>query len=106
MNRLRLPNRRSGIRVTIGTGPNLLTLSTGEYPDGRLGEIFLDHQKEGTFGRDILNAFAMAVSLGLQHGITIETLAHSFRDFRMEPDFLREVFTVLEETYSKKEVAA
>ena len=106
MNRQRLPNRRSGIRVTIGTGPNRLTLSTGEYPDGRLGEIFLDHQKEGTFGRDILNAFAMAVSLGLQHGITIETLAHTYRDFHMEPDFLREVFTVLEETYSKKEVAA
>ena len=106
MNRQRLPNRRSGIRVTIGTGPNRLTLSTGEYPDGRLGEIFLDHQKEGTFGRDILNAFAMAVSLGLQHGITIETLAHSFRDFRMEPDFLREVFEVLEESYSVKEEVA
>ncbi len=106
MNRQRLPNRRAGIRATIGTGPNRLILSTGEYPDGRLGEIFLDHQKEGTFGRDILNAFAMSVSLGLQHGIPLETLAHTFRDFHMEPDFIREVFEALEESYRKKEAAA
>jgi ribonucleoside-diphosphate reductase alpha chain len=106
MNRLRLPNRRAGIRVTIGTGPNRLTLSTGEYPNGRLGEIFLDHQKEGTFGRDILNAFAMAVSLGLQHGIPMETLAHTFRDFHMEPDFIREIFEALEENYGEKGAVA
>ena len=97
--RQRLPHRRAGLRITLGQGTNSLTLCTGEYPDGRLGEVFLDHQKEGTFGRDMQKAFAMALSLALQHGVPLQTLAHSFRGFRMEPDFIREIFEVLETTY-------
>ena len=54
--RNRLPNRRAGIRVDIGTGPNRLTLTTGEYPDGRLGEIFLNVPKEGTFSQAMMTA--------------------------------------------------
>lgn len=88
--RQRLPHRRAGLRITLGQGTNSLTLCTGEY---------LDHQKEGTFGRDMLKAFAMALSLALQHGVPLQTLAHSFRGFRMEPDFIREIFEVLETTY-------
>lgn len=97
--RQRLPHRRAGLRITLGQGPNSLVLCTGEYPDGRLGEVFLDHQKEGTFGRDMLKAFAMALSLALQHGVPLQTLAHTFSGFRMEPDFIHEIFDVLESTY-------
>ena len=97
--RQRLPHRRAGLRITLGQGPNSLVLCTGEYPDGRLGEVFLDHQKEGTFGRDMLKAFAMALSLALQHGVPLSVLAHTFRGFRMEPDFVRQIFEVLESTY-------
>ena len=98
-NRERLPHRRAGIRVTIGSGTNQVILSTGEYPDGRVGEIFLDHQREGTFGRDVLKAFAIAVSLGLQYGIPMDVFQHAYRDFKMEPDLLRGIFEMLEETY-------
>lgn len=101
--RKRLPSRRKGMRITIGRGNDEVHLSTGEYPDGTLGEVFLVHQREGTFGRSILNAFAMAVSLGLQHGITLDTFQHTFRDFKMEPDLVRGIFTELEAHYGEKQ---
>ena len=97
--RKRLPARRRGIGVTIGTGADEVHMSTGEYPDGSLGEVFLVHQREGTFGRSVLNAFAMAVSLGLQHGITLETFQHTYRDFKMQPDLVRGIFDELEQHY-------
>ena len=107
--RKRLSNRRKGLRVTIGSGTSAVTLSTGEYetvhPDlghGSLGEIFLDAPKEGSFTRDILNAFAMAVSLGLQHGVGLETFTHTFRNFTMEPDLIRQVFRELEAHYQER----
>ena len=101
-NRKRLPNKRKGIRVVLGKNKDPVHLSTGEYPDGTLGEIFLVHQREGTFGRDMLNAFAMAVSLGLQHGVTLKTFHHTFRNFNMEPDLIRSVFEELELHYGEK----
>lgn len=105
MIRSRLPSKRRGIRAEIGMGTSMdkVHLSTGEYSDGSLGEIFLVHQREGTFGRDMLNAFAMAVSLGLQHGVTLAQFQHTFRRFSMEPDLIREVFKELELHYEKKE---
>jgi hypothetical protein len=105
MNRLRLPNRRAGIRVTLGTGSQRLSLSTGEYPDGRLGEIFLDVPKEGTFSKAMMNAFAIAVSIGLQHGIPLSDFSR-IKGISMEPDLLREVFEELEASYGPKENAA
>jgi ribonucleoside-diphosphate reductase alpha chain len=105
--RKRLPSKRSGIRIEIGFGmtkdKDKVHLSTGEYPDGTLGEIFLVHQREGTFGRDMLNAFAMAVSLGLQHGVSLHQFQHTFRGFSMEPDLIREVFKELETHYGEGE---
>ena len=101
--RKRLPPKRKGIRVQIGLNKDHVHLSTGEYEDGALGEIFLVHQREGTFGRDILNAFAMAVSLGLQHGVTLEQFHHTFRNFNMEPDIIRGIFGELHMHYGKKE---
>ena len=96
--RTRLPHRRIGIRANVAE----MQLSTGEYPDGTLGEIFLTMPKEGTFSKDILSAFAMAVSIGLQHGVSLDCYAHAFRDFAMQPDYVRGAFALLEEAYSPK----
>jgi ribonucleoside-diphosphate reductase alpha chain len=100
--RKRLPNRRRGLRLVIGSGKEKLHISTGEYADGTLGEIFLDHQREGTFGRAMLNAFAMALSIGLQYGVPLSAFQKTFRDFRMEPDLLRQMFLELEKAYPKE----
>jgi ribonucleoside-diphosphate reductase alpha chain len=100
MTRTRLPNRRKGFRITIQPGP--VQLSTGEYHDGQLGEIFLDAPKEGSFTRDILNAFAMSVSLGLQHGVPLSAFTHTFRNFKMEPDLVRQIFDELENHYKER----
>lgn len=93
--RTRLPNRRRGLRATLAFGVNKLHISTGEYPDGTLGEIFLDFQREGTFSRDMLHAFAMAVSVGLQHGVPLAAFQRTIANLKMEPDVLRELFKLL-----------
>jgi hypothetical protein len=97
--RYRLKDRREGLRVEVGIGAARVHLATGEYVDGSLGEIFLDHQREGTFGRAMMHAFAVAVSLGLQHGIPLVTFCHAFRDFKTEPDIIRGIFAELEREY-------
>ena len=98
MTRKRLPNKREGIRFVIGD----FHVSTGEYDDGSLGEIFIEHKREGSFAKDILNAFAMGVSLGLQHGVTLDDFQHTFRNFNMEPDLIRAIFAELEAHYGGK----
>ena len=60
-------------------------LSTGEYPDGRLGEVFLRPDKEGSFLRGTLDGFALLLSIALQHGIPLETIARKFMHDRFEP---------------------
>lgn len=97
--REKLPNKRRGTRFVVGEGPLSVHVSTGEYDGGILGEIFLDSSKDGTFSRDMLTAFAVAVSLGLQHGVPLSAFTHAFRDFKMEPDILREIFSELEGRY-------
>jgi hypothetical protein len=93
--REKLPHKRRGLRADIGD----LHLCAGEYEDGTLGEVFLTMPKEGTFSKDILSAFAMSVSIGLQHGVPLDAYAHAFREFSMEPDYVRGVFRLLEERY-------
>ena len=66
--RERLPNRRDGYTQKARVGGQKIYLRTGDYADGRLGEIFIDTHKEGAF-RSLMNNFAIAVSLGLQHGV-------------------------------------
>lgn len=97
--RHRLPHRRLGIRMVVGTGKDKVHMSTGEYEDGTIGEIFLDHQREGTFGRAMINAFAISVSIGLQHGIPLKAYAHTLRGLKMEPDLMRGIFDELDEFY-------
>jgi ribonucleoside-diphosphate reductase alpha chain len=60
-------------------------LRTGEYPDGRLGEIFIDMHKEGAAFRSMMNAYAIAISIGLQYGVPPHEYVEAFTFFRFAP---------------------
>jgi ribonucleoside-diphosphate reductase alpha chain len=81
----KLPNKRDGYTQRSIVGGHKVYLRTGEYPDGRLGEIFIDMHKEGASFRSMMNAFAIAVSLGLQHGVPLDEFVDAFTFFRFEP---------------------
>jgi ribonucleoside-diphosphate reductase alpha chain len=81
-----LPTRRTGYTQKAKIGGHSLFLRTGEYSDGRLGEIFLDMHKEGAAFRSLLNSFAIAVSLGLQYGVPLEEYVDAFTFTRFEPN--------------------
>ncbi|MBF0288950.1 MAG: vitamin B12-dependent ribonucleotide reductase [SAR324 cluster bacterium] len=84
--RRRLPDRRKGYTQKAVIGGHKVYLRTGEYPDGTLGEIFLDMHKEGAAFRSIMNSFAIAISLGLQHGVPLEEYVEAFVFTRFEPN--------------------
>ena len=67
-------------------GGHKVYLRTGEYEDGTLGEIFLDMHKEGAAFRSLMNCFAIAISLGLQHGVPLEEFVDAFVFTRFEPN--------------------
>ena len=81
-----LPGRRLGYTQKAVIGGHKLYLRTGEYEDGTLGEIFLDMHKEGAAFRSLMNCFAIAVSLGLQHGVPLERFVDAFVFTRFEPN--------------------
>jgi ribonucleoside-diphosphate reductase alpha chain len=81
-----LPNRRLGYTQKAKIGGHSVFIRTGEYDDGRLGEIFLDMHKEGAAFRSLLNSFAIAVSLGLQYGVPLEEYVDAFTFSRFEPN--------------------
>ncbi|MCB2154148.1 vitamin B12-dependent ribonucleotide reductase [bacterium] len=83
--RRRMPLRRSGYTQKATIGPHKVYLRTGEYEDGTLGEIFIDMHKEGAAFRSLMNCFAIAVSLGLQHGVPLEKFVNAFVFTRFEP---------------------
>jgi len=83
--RRRLPDRRAGYTQKARIGNHKIYLRTGEYEDGSLGEIFLDMHKEGAAFRSMTNCFAIAVSLGLQHGVPLEEFVDAFTYTRFEP---------------------
>jgi ribonucleoside-diphosphate reductase alpha chain len=84
--RHRLPDRRSGYTQKAVVGSHKVYLRTGEYEDGSLGEIFLDMHKEGAAFRSLMNCFAIAISLGLQHGVPLEEFVDAFVFTRFEPN--------------------
>ena len=84
--RRRLPHRRSGYTQKAVIGGHKLYLRTGEYEDGTIGEIFLDMHKEGAAFRSLMNSFAIAISLGLQHGVPLEEFVEAFIFTRFEPN--------------------
>src|SRR4029078_6826842 len=83
--RRRLPDRRAGYTQKARIGNHKVYLRTGEYEDGALGEIFIDMHKEGAAFRSMTNCFAIAVSLGLQHGVPLEEFVDAFVFTRFEP---------------------
>src|SRR5215218_3919496 len=84
--RRRLPDRRAGYTQKARIGNHKVYLRTGEYEDGALGEIFIDMHKEGAAFRSMTNCFAIAVSLGLQHGVPLEEFVDAFVFTRFEPN--------------------
>ncbi len=80
-----LPTRRSGYTQKVAVGGHKLFLSTGEYKDGRLGEIFIALHKEGSAFRGLMDAFAISVSIGLQHGVSLEDYVEAFTFTRFGP---------------------
>jgi ribonucleoside-diphosphate reductase alpha chain len=84
--RRRLPDRRAGYTQKARIGTHKMYIRTGEYEDGALGEIFIDMHKEGAAFRSMTNCFAIAVSLGLQHGVPLEEYVDAFLFTRFEPN--------------------
>ncbi|MBT4547342.1 MAG: vitamin B12-dependent ribonucleotide reductase, partial [Candidatus Magasanikbacteria bacterium] len=81
----KVPAKRGGITVSAKIGTQQIWLRTGEYPDGRLAEIFIDMYKEGAGFRSTLNMFAISVSMGLQYGVPLEKYVENFLFTRFEP---------------------
>ncbi|MFS8580433.1 MAG: vitamin B12-dependent ribonucleotide reductase, partial [Novibacillus thermophilus] len=83
--RRRLPRQREGFTQEARIAGQKIFVRTGEYEDGSLGELFIDMHKAGTTMRGMLDAFAVAVSLGLQHGVPLEKYVDAFTFTRFEP---------------------
>ena len=81
----RLPHRRKGYTQKAVVGGHKVYLRTGEFDDGRLGEIFIDMHKEGAAFRSLMNNFAIAISIGLQYGVPLEEFVDAFTFTRFEP---------------------
>ncbi len=88
--RLRLPQRRKGYTQKAIVGGHKVYLRTGEYEDGKVGEIFIDMHKEGAAFRSLMNNFAIAISIGLQYGVPLEEYVEAFTFTRFEPSGLVE----------------
>jgi ribonucleoside-diphosphate reductase alpha chain len=80
-----LPRKRNGFTLETSVSGHKIHLRTGEFEEGRLGEIFIDMFKEGAAYRSMVNCFAVAVSLGLQYGVPLEKFVDSFSFTRFEP---------------------
>ncbi|MBU2370165.1 MAG: vitamin B12-dependent ribonucleotide reductase [Alphaproteobacteria bacterium] len=83
--REKMPDRRKGYTQKAVVGGHKVYLRTGEYDDGRLGEIFIDMHKEGAAFRAMMNNFAIAISLGLQYGVPLDEYVEAFTFTRFEP---------------------
>ena len=84
--RRKLPQRRKGYTQKAVVGGHKVYLRTGEYEDGSLGEIFIDMHKEGSAFRSLMDSFAIAISLGLQHGVPLDNYVEAFTFTRFEPN--------------------
>ena len=81
-----LPSRRDGFAQKARVGGHTIYLHTGEFEDGRLGELFISMSKDGAAFRSLMNCFAIAVSIGLQHGVPLEAYVDSFLFTKFEPN--------------------
>jgi len=83
--RYKMPDRRKGYIQKAQIGDHKVYLHTGEYDDGKIGEIFIDTNKEGELVKAMMNNFAIAISLGLQYGVPLEEYVDAFIDTKFEP---------------------
>jgi ribonucleoside-diphosphate reductase alpha chain len=83
--RFRMPDRRKGYIQKAQIGKHKVYLHTGEYNDGKIGEIFIDTNKEGELVKAMMNNFAIAISLGLQYGVPLDEYVDAFIDTKFEP---------------------
>ena len=83
--RFSMPDRRKGYIQKASIGDHKVYLHTGEYEDGKIGEIFIDTSKEGELVKATMNNFAIAVSLGLQYGVPLDEFVNAFVDTKFEP---------------------
>jgi len=80
-----MPDRRKGYIQKASVGNHKVYLHTGEYEDGKIGEIFIDTSKEGELVKALMNNFAIAISLGLQYGVPLDEFVNAFVDTKFEP---------------------
>jgi len=83
--RFKMPDRRKGYIQKAQIGNHKVYLHTGEYDDGKIGEIFIDTNKEGELVKAMMNNFAIAISLGLQYGVPLDEYVDAFIDTKFEP---------------------
>jgi len=83
--RKKMPDRRKGYIQKAEIGGHKVYLHIGEYDDGKVGEIFIDTNKEGELVKALMNNFAIAISLGLQYGVPLEEYVDAFIDTKFEP---------------------
>jgi ribonucleoside-diphosphate reductase alpha chain len=83
--RFKMPDRRKGYIQKAQIGNHKVYLHTGEYNDGKIGEIFIDTNKEGELVKAMMNNFAIAISLGLQYGVPLDEYVDAFIDTKFEP---------------------
>ena len=84
-NRMGMPDRRKGYIQKVTIGKHKLYLHTGEYNDGKIGEIFIDTSKEGELVKALMNNFAIAISLGLQYGVPLDEFVNAYVGTKFEP---------------------
>ena len=84
-NRSKMPDRRKGYIQKVSIGNHKIYLHTGEYDDGKVGEIFVDMNKEGELVKALMNNFAIAISLGLQYGVPLDEFVDAFIETKFEP---------------------
>ena len=82
--RFKMPDRRKGYIQKAQIGDHKVYLHTGEYDDGKIGEIFIDTNK-GELVKAMMNNFAIAISLGLQYGVPLDEYVDAFIDTKFEP---------------------
>ena len=83
--RFSMPDRRKGYIQKATIGNHKVYLHTGEYEDGKIGEIFIDTSKEGELVKALMNNFAIAVSLGLQYGVPLDEFVNAYVETKFEP---------------------
>lgn len=80
--RERMPRKRNSSVHTYSIEGYEVVVTLGKYPDGDIGEVFIDLGKEGSDVAGWANAFSISLSLGLQHGIPADKMCHTFKDMK------------------------